>query len=413
MLTPPTRNPAASATQPVVLTLRRCRSRGRCGAPSISRRPLLAGGRAGVEPSGIRWRAPADTDRRTRTSPVPKGDAIGCVPPSKKALYNLETSPDRHCPLVVVPHRRASNRGAGGVLLSGCVVPGPFETPIPAQSDPGTLLIWMQRINIATGDVATILFGTIACDGVRRTPWGTLLVSEEAGCYTRRIQLRRPRCQGPRVVVSTKSSIRWSRPESPSTGCRRWFLLQVRAEHSVGRQDGRNQAGRFAVQRRKGLRPAGRRPLRQHRLWPRDGDRKGLWVEVPASYDIDKSNNTDPDLRKAAAELKLTSGIFDPTGQRFFVSVQHNITGKGAILEISGWSNVRSVHAMEESSEQTQGSTRRGPQRELRTPSRLATPAACQVSLFGFVSVRKNRRSWPYPRNCPKAQVRLAAQETS
>jgi secreted PhoX family phosphatase len=32
-----------------------------------------------------------------------------------------------------------------------------------------------------------------------------------------------------------------------------------------------------------------------------------------------------------------TGGIFDATGKRFFVSVQHNATGKGVVLEITGW----------------------------------------------------------------------------
>jgi len=32
-----------------------------------------------------------------------------------------------------------------------------------------------------------------------------------------------------------------------------------------------------------------------------------------------------------------TGGIFDATGTRFFVSVQHNVTGHGVILEITGW----------------------------------------------------------------------------
>lgn len=32
-----------------------------------------------------------------------------------------------------------------------------------------------------------------------------------------------------------------------------------------------------------------------------------------------------------------TGGIFDASGRRFFVSVQHNVTGHGVILEISGW----------------------------------------------------------------------------
>jgi len=32
-----------------------------------------------------------------------------------------------------------------------------------------------------------------------------------------------------------------------------------------------------------------------------------------------------------------TGGIFDATGTRFLVSVQHNISGEGTILEITGW----------------------------------------------------------------------------
>ena len=32
-----------------------------------------------------------------------------------------------------------------------------------------------------------------------------------------------------------------------------------------------------------------------------------------------------------------TGGIFDASGTHFFVSIQHNISGKGAIIEIDGW----------------------------------------------------------------------------
>ena len=32
-----------------------------------------------------------------------------------------------------------------------------------------------------------------------------------------------------------------------------------------------------------------------------------------------------------------TGGIFDASGKRFFVSVQHNVTGFGVVLEITGW----------------------------------------------------------------------------
>lgn len=36
-------------------------------------------------------------------------------------------------------------------------------------------------------------------------------------------------------------------------------------------------------------------------------------------------------------EAEWTGGIFDPSGRRFFVSLQHNVTGHGVVLEISGW----------------------------------------------------------------------------
>jgi secreted PhoX family phosphatase len=32
-----------------------------------------------------------------------------------------------------------------------------------------------------------------------------------------------------------------------------------------------------------------------------------------------------------------TGGIFDATGRNFYVSVQHNVTGHGVILKITGW----------------------------------------------------------------------------
>lgn len=40
-------------------------------------------------------------------------------------------------------------------------------------------------------------------------------------------------------------------------------------------------------------------------------------------------------LRDLTAEW--TGGIFDSSGKRFFVSVQHNISGAGVVLEITGW----------------------------------------------------------------------------
>ncbi len=36
-------------------------------------------------------------------------------------------------------------------------------------------------------------------------------------------------------------------------------------------------------------------------------------------------------------EAEWTGGLFSADGKRFFVSVQHNVTGKGVILEVTGW----------------------------------------------------------------------------
>ena len=32
-----------------------------------------------------------------------------------------------------------------------------------------------------------------------------------------------------------------------------------------------------------------------------------------------------------------TGGVFDPSGQHFYVSVQHNVSGRGVVLDMTGW----------------------------------------------------------------------------
>jgi secreted PhoX family phosphatase len=39
----------------------------------------------------------------------------------------------------------------------------------------------VQRVNVKTGKAETILYGMDRCDGLRTTPWGTILATEEAG----------------------------------------------------------------------------------------------------------------------------------------------------------------------------------------------------------------------------------------
>jgi hypothetical protein len=46
-------------------------------------------------------------------------------------------------------------------------------------NEDGKLNPSVQRINLSTGQVHTILRGMERCDGIRTTPWGTILAAEE------------------------------------------------------------------------------------------------------------------------------------------------------------------------------------------------------------------------------------------
>jgi hypothetical protein len=50
----------------------------------------------------------------------------------------------------------------------------------------------VQRVRLSDGSVETILSGTVACDPVRRTAWGTILVGEEAGSSGQLIEIIKP-----------------------------------------------------------------------------------------------------------------------------------------------------------------------------------------------------------------------------
>ncbi len=78
------------------------------------------------------------------------------------------------------------------------------------------------------------------------------------------------------------------------------------------------------------------------------GRNNDLWVCLPDRADADDQSDgciriaTLHDLGPARAPnagegAEWTGGVFDSTGTRFFVSVQHNMTGHGVILEITGW----------------------------------------------------------------------------
>ena len=50
-----------------------------------------------------------------------------------------------------------------------------------ACNEEGTTQPGLERIQLSTGNVTTIVTGTTSCDPVRRTPWGTIVFAEEAG----------------------------------------------------------------------------------------------------------------------------------------------------------------------------------------------------------------------------------------
>lgn len=50
----------------------------------------------------------------------------------------------------------------------------------------------VQRVSVVTGDVETVLHGMSSCDGIRTTPWGTILATEEAGPDGRAYEIIEP-----------------------------------------------------------------------------------------------------------------------------------------------------------------------------------------------------------------------------
>jgi len=68
---------------------------------------------------------------------------------------------------------------------------------------------------------------------------------------------------------------------------------------------------------------------------PRNND---IWVCLDDGADTD--HLTDACVKMMSLNdltAESTGGIFDGTGKRYFVSIQHNVTGHGVVLEINGW----------------------------------------------------------------------------
>ena len=86
-------------------------------------------------------------------------------------------------------------------------------------------------------------------------------------------------------------------------------------------------------------------PVRSNWIIHEDGDtgylaphNNDLWDCLPDGMDEDLLS--DGCLRIATLNdltAEWTGGIFDASGERFWVSIQHNATGKGIVLEITGW----------------------------------------------------------------------------
>ena len=71
---------------------------------------------------------------------------------------------------------------------------------------------------------------------------------------------------------------------------------------------------------------------------PDVGRNNDLWSCLEDGRDDDRLS--DGCIRIATLNdlnAEWTGGVFNETGDRFFVSVQHNVTGHGVILEITGW----------------------------------------------------------------------------
>jgi len=90
-------------------------------------------------------------------------------------------------------------------------------------------------------------------------------------------------------------------------------------------------------------------PARGNWIIHEDGDvtsthkNNDLWDCLPDGADADSLSDgciriaTLNDWSSNNEGAEWTGGVWDSTGTRFFVSVQHNVTGHGVVLEVTGW----------------------------------------------------------------------------
>lgn len=92
---------------------------------------------------------------------------------------------DYRCPCCrQVVHRRFLGAGSGhrpNIDQMALWLNDTSPTHLIVCNEEGATQPGVQRVRLADGVVETILTGTVSCDPVRRTAWGTIFVSEEMG----------------------------------------------------------------------------------------------------------------------------------------------------------------------------------------------------------------------------------------
>ncbi|HVY66996.1 MAG TPA: alkaline phosphatase PhoX [Gammaproteobacteria bacterium] len=89
--------------------------------------------------------------------------------------------------------------------------------------------------------------------------------------------------------------------------------------------------------------------------WLVNEDGEGPVYATPRNNDIwdclddgdDDDNLTDACIKVMTLNdlnAESTGGFFDGTGKAYYVSIQHNVTGHGVILKVTGWRNVEEQH---------------------------------------------------------------------
>jgi hypothetical protein len=77
---------------------------------------------------------------------------------------------------------------------------------------------------------------------------------------------------------------------------------------------------------------------------PDGGDADSLSDGCVRMATLNDLPTNDPAAPNHGEGAEWTGGLFDSTGQHFYVSVQHNMTGFGVLLDITGFNNLRHDH---------------------------------------------------------------------